>query len=128
MFYYVVAKSYADELSQTYNLNRGFTKALVWASFAAVVSFAGCAFSFSKRKRTVGYVGILGLLIGHGILLGLRDANFDTAGRTEKCYVIARGGIRLLNHVGIDPDSGHECRALTRLIRQKAPERLASVA
>jgi hypothetical protein len=25
MFYYLVAKSYSDELSQTYNLNRGFT-------------------------------------------------------------------------------------------------------
>jgi hypothetical protein len=66
LFYYLLAKSYADELSQAYNLNRGFTKALVWASFAAVVLFAGCTFSFSKRKRNFGYIGILGLLIGHG--------------------------------------------------------------
>src|SRR5205807_8860680 len=54
LFYYLLAKSYADELSQAYNLNKGFTKALVWASFAAVVLFASCTFSLSKRKRAVG--------------------------------------------------------------------------
>jgi hypothetical protein len=119
MFYYILAKSYSDELSKAYNLNRGFTKALVWASFGAVVLFAGCTFSFSKRKRTTGFIGILGLLIGHGILLGMRDANYDTAGKTEKCYVLARDGIKILNHVGIDPDTGLECRPLTPQMTEK---------
>jgi signal transduction histidine kinase len=119
LFYYLLAKSYADELSQAYNLNRGFTKALVWASFAAVVLFAGLTFSFSRRKRIVGYVGILGLLIGHGVLLGMRDSNYDTAGRTEKCYVLTRDGIKILNHVGIDPDTGRECRLLTPQMTEK---------
>src|SRR5258708_6382748 len=88
VFYYLLAKSYADELSQAYNLNKGFTKALVWASFAAVVLFAGCTFSFSKRRRIVGYIGILTLLIGHGVLMGKRDSNYDASGKTEKCYVL----------------------------------------
>jgi hypothetical protein len=120
LFYYMVAKSYADELSQAYNLNKGFTKALVWASFAALVLFAGCTFSFSKLKRTVGLIGILGLLIGHGVLMGTRDNNYDIAGKTEKCYVLTREGIRILNHVGIDPDTGRECKLLTPQMTEKS--------
>jgi hypothetical protein len=119
LFYYLLAKSYADELSQAYNLNKGFTKALVWASFAAVVLFAGCTFSFSKRKRTVGYIGILALLIGHGVLMGKRDPNYDTSGKTEKCYVLKRDGITILNHVGVDPDTGRECKLLTPQMTEK---------
>lgn len=119
LFYYLLAKSYADELSQAYNLNKGFTKALVWASFAVVVLFAGCTFSFSKRKRTVGYIGILALLIGHGVLMGMRDANYDTSGKTEKCYVLRRDGITILNHVGIDPNTGRECKLLTPQMTEK---------
>jgi hypothetical protein len=87
-FYYLVAKSYTDELSQAYNINRGFTKALLWASFAAVVLFGGYTFSFSRSKRIVGLIGILAMLIGHGVLMGMRDNNYDIAGKTEKCYVL----------------------------------------
>jgi len=58
-------------------------------------------------------------LIRHGILLGMRDANYDTAGKTEKCYVLARDGIKILNHVGIDPDTGLECRPLTPQMTEK---------
>ena len=29
LFYYMVAKSYADELSQAYNINKGFTSRLL---------------------------------------------------------------------------------------------------
>lgn len=119
VFYFLLAKSYVDELSQAYNLNKGFTKALVWASFAAVVFFAGCTFSLSKRSRTVGYIGILALLIGHGVLMGKRDAIYDTSGKTEKCFVLKRDGITILNHVGIDPDTGRECKLLTPQMAEK---------
>ncbi|MBR1145209.1 tetratricopeptide repeat protein [Bradyrhizobium sp. AUGA SZCCT0431] len=119
LFYYLLAKSYAEELSQAYNLNKGFTKALVWASFAAIVLFAGCTFSFSKHKRNFGYVGILGLLIGHSVLLGMRDANYDGDGKTQKCYVLTRDGIKILNHVGVDPDTGRECKLLTPQMTEK---------
>lgn len=118
--YYLLAKNYADELSRAYNINRGFASALVWGSFAVIVLFAGFIFSFSKRKRAVGYLGILGLLIGHGVLLGMRDSTYDPrTGKTEKCYVISRDGIKILNHVGIDPDTGLECRILTPQMTEK---------
>jgi hypothetical protein len=119
LFYYLVAKSYADELSQAYNLNRGFTKALIWASFAAIAILAGCTFSFSKSRRTIGYIGILALLIGHGVLIGKRDQYYDLSGKTEKCYVLRRDGITILNHVGIDPDTGRECKLLTPQMTEK---------
>jgi hypothetical protein len=119
LFYYMVAKSYADELSQAYNINKGFTRALVWASFMALVLFAGCTFSFSKRKRTVGLIGILGLLIGHGVLMGMRDNYYDVAGKTEKCYVLTREGIKILNHIGADLDTGRECKLLTPQMTEK---------
>jgi len=118
-FYYAVAKSYTDEISQAYNINAGFTKALLWTSFAAVVLFAGWTFSFSKQKRTIGYIGFLGLLIGHGLLLGLRDRNYDIAGKTEKCFVLTREGIKILNQVGTDPDTGRECKLLTPQMTEK---------
>jgi len=118
-FYYLLAKSYAEEISEAYNLNKGFTKALIWVSFAAVIIFAGCTFSFSKRKRVIGYVGILALLIGHGVLIGMRDAIYDRKGNTEKCYVLNRDGIKILNHVGVDPDTGRECKLLTPQMLEK---------
>jgi ABC-type Fe3+ transport system permease subunit len=54
IFFYFAAKTYVDEISQAYNLNRGFTNAIVWATFALFVFFAGCAFSLSKTRRTLG--------------------------------------------------------------------------
>jgi len=113
LFYFWVAKSYVDEVSQAYDINRGFTKALTWASFAALVVFGGWIISFSKSKRIIGSAGIVVLLVGHGIILGMRDTHFTVDGKTGKCYVLLRDGIKILNHVGIDPDSGRECRQLT---------------
>ena len=79
----------------------------------------GYTFSFSKRKRTLGFIGILGLLIGHGVLLGMRDANYSPTGATTKCYVLNREGIKILNHVGVDPDTGRECKLLTPQMTEK---------
>ena len=117
-FYYLLAKNYADELSQAYNLNKGFSRALIWVSFAAVVLFAGYAFSFSKRKRIIGYLGVLSLIV-HGVLIGIRDPNYDAKGNTQKCYVLTRDGIKISNHVGIDADTGRECRLLTPQMLEK---------
>lgn len=119
IFYYFLAKSYVDELSRAFNINKGFTKALLWASFAALVLFAGWTFSLSKRRRTFGLIGALALLIGHGVLMGLRDANFGPDGKTDKCYVVSPEGIKILNHVGTDPESGRECRLLTPQMAEK---------
>ena len=119
LVYFYLARSYSEELSEAYDLNRGFTTAVLWASFAAIVIFAGLSFSFSKWKRQVGYAGIVMLLIGHSLLLGLMGANFQKNGVAEKCYVMTRTSIKLLNRVGIDPETGLECRQLTSQMAEK---------
>ena len=59
LVYYYVARSYAEELADAYDLNRGITRAILWASFAAIVVLAGFSFSLSKQKRRIGYAGTL---------------------------------------------------------------------
>lgn len=115
LVYYYAARTYAEELADAYDLNPGFTRAVLWASFAAIVILSGYAFSFSKYKRRIGYAGLLALVIGHSLLLGRIDRNFDGKGSAEKCYVITRTSIKTLNrNAGSDPETGLECRPLTR--------------
>jgi len=90
LVYFFIARSYTQELADAYDLNRGVTRGILWASFAAIVVLAGFTFSFSKQKRRVGYVGLLSLVIGHSLLLGRIDANFRKNGTAEKCYVMTR--------------------------------------
>lgn len=113
IFYYYIARSYAEEIADAYDLNRGFTSAIVWASFAAIVVFAGLVFSFSKRKRWIGSAGILALLIGHSIAIGNVTRNFERQGSSARCYVLTRDSVKILNRVGVDPETGRECRPLT---------------
>lgn len=122
LVYYLVARSYAEELADAYDLNAGTTRAILWASFAAIVVLAGYSFSLSKKKRRVGYTGFLVLVIGHSLLLGRIDANFRKNGVAEKCYVMTRTSIKTLNRVGIDPETGRECRPLTPQIAEKITE------
>lgn len=122
LVYYYVARTYVEELADAYDLNAGITRAILWASFAAIVVLASYAFSLSKYKRRVGYVGLLALVIGHSLLLGGVDANFRKNGVAEKCYVMTRTSIKTLNRVGIDPESGRECRPLTPQIVEKIDE------
>jgi hypothetical protein len=119
LVYFYMARSYSEELADYYDLNRGFTRALLWASFATIVILAGYSLSFSKWKRRLGYTGLLMLLIGHSLLLGRMDTNFQKSGAAEKCYVITRTSIRLLNRVGIDSETGLECRPLTPQMAEK---------
>jgi TPR repeat protein len=120
--YYYLARSYAEELADAYDLNRGTTRAILWASFAAIVVLAGFTFSFSRQKRRVGFAGILALVIGHSLLLGRIDANFHKDRTAEKCYVMTRTSIKTLNRAGIDPETGRECRPLTPQIVEKIEE------
>lgn len=122
LFYFYLARSYTDELADAYDLNRGFSRAILWTSFAAIVVLAGFTFSFSKRKRWVGYAGLLTLLVGHSLLLGRLDANFRKNGVAEKCYVMTRTSIKTLNRIGVDPETGRECRPLTPQIVEKIDE------
>jgi hypothetical protein len=122
LVYFYIARSYAEELADAYDLNRGITRAILWASFAAIVILAGFTFSFSKRKRRVGYAGLVALVIGHSLLLGRIDTNFRKNGAAERCYVMTRTSIKTLNRVGIDPETGRECRPLTPQIVEKIEE------
>jgi hypothetical protein len=117
--YFYLARSYAEELADAYDLNRGLTNAVLWASFAAIVTFSGCMFSFSKWKRRIGYLGLGALLIGHSLLLGRVDLNFRKNGVAERCYVMTRTAIKVLNRVGIDPETGLECHPLSPQMAEK---------
>jgi hypothetical protein len=122
LVYYYVARTYAEELADAYDLNTGTTRAILWASFAAVVVLAGFSFSFSKHKRRIGYLGLLALVIGHSLLLSRIDSNFRKNGVAERCYVMTRTSIKMLNRIGIDPETGRECRPLTPQIVEKVEE------
>lgn len=119
IFYYYLARSYVDEVADSFNLNRGFTAALLWVSFALVVILSGWTFSFSKSKRHAGYAGLLALLVAHSVAIGMADKNFKSSGHAEKCFVMERNNVKIMNRVGIDPDSGRECRALTPVMAEK---------
>lgn len=122
LVYYYVARTYAEELADAYDLNTGITRAILWASFAALVVLAGYSLSFSKQKRRIGYAGLLALILGHSLLLGRLDANFRKNGVAEKCFVMTRTSIKTLNRVGIDADTGRECRPLTPQMVEKIAE------
>jgi hypothetical protein len=96
LVYFYVARSYAEELADAYDLNQGVTRAILWASFAVLVVLAGLTFSFSKYRRRVGYAGLLALVIGHSLLLGRIDANFRKNGVAERCYVMTRTSIKTM--------------------------------
>jgi hypothetical protein len=56
------------------------------------------------------------------LLLGRMDTNFQKDGAAEKRYVMTRTTIKTLNRVGIDPETGRECRPLTPQIVEKNEE------
>jgi hypothetical protein len=124
LFYYMVAKSYVEDLAVAYDLNKHLADAFVWASFAALVVLASYAFSFNKRKRLIGSIGTLLLLIGHSLLIwyAVREDSFRADGKSAKCYVMLRDNFKIRNRAGIDPETGRECRPLTPQIAEKLEE------
>ncbi|WP_022721263.1 hypothetical protein [Rhodopseudomonas sp. B29] len=120
--YYYVARSYADEIADAYDLNPGFARAVLWGSFAAVTILGGLSFSLSAKKRWIGIGGALALIIAHSLLIARIDANFRKNGVAQKCYVMTRTSIKTLNRAGIDPETGRECRPLTPQIAEKIEE------
>jgi signal transduction histidine kinase len=105
--YYFLARSYVEQIANAFDLDQHSADALVWLSFAAIVFFAGYAFSFNKRKRLIGALGFLALLVGHSLVLSRADNLMN------KCYVVTRNEIKVLNRVGTDPQTGLTCRLLT---------------
>jgi hypothetical protein len=117
LFVYVLARSYVDDVADVFDLNKHLTKAIALAVFVAAVYFIGKTFSRSRTSRRIGYLGIVGLLIGHSLLLwkGTERHIFDRSGNAIKCYVITHTGeVRWGEHPGIDPTTGRPCREVTR--------------
>jgi hypothetical protein len=111
--YYLLARSYVDEIANAFDLNKHLANALVWISFAAIVFLAGYSLSIDKRRRLIGWFGILALLIGHSLILSRAD------NLMAKCYVLTRDSIKIMNRPGIDPQTGRECRILTPEMAEK---------
>jgi hypothetical protein len=114
--YFLLARSYVEEIANAFDLNKHLANALVWVSFAAIVFCAGYALSFNKRKRLIGSLALLALLIGHSLVLSRSD-NLMT-----KCYVLTRDSVKIMNRPGIDPQTGRECRILTPQMAEKVIE------
>ncbi len=124
IFYYYLAKSYAEELADAYDLNKFQANAILWISFGCILFFAKYLFSLSQQKRIIGTVGVLLLLAGHSLLVwrGVKDDNFTRTGQAAKCYVLTRSDYKILNRLGFDPESGRECRPLNSQVQEKLNE------
>jgi hypothetical protein len=111
--YFYLAKTYVDEIADAYNLNKHLTTALVLITFVAAAFFGRYLWSFSKQKRLIGVVGLVGLLIGHSLAMwgATRSQTITGQGVSLKCYVITRDGhVIYRERPGIDPGTGRECR------------------
>ncbi len=114
--FYFLARSYVEQVANAFDLDPHLADALVWMSFAAIVFFAGYAVSFNKKKRIVGSLGFLALLVGHSLVLSKADNLMN------KCYVVTRDEIKILNRTGTDPKTGLTCRSLTPEMAEKVRE------
>lgn len=116
LIYFYLAKSYVDEISEAYDLNKHLASALVFLTFLAAAFCGRYLWSFSKRKRLIGIAGLLALLIGHSLAMwgATRNATISAKGVSLKCYVITRDGhVIYRERPGIDPSTGRECRPVT---------------
>jgi hypothetical protein len=134
VFIYFYARSYVEEIAAALGLNKHLATALVWIVFALTAFLISCIISFSKRRRSLGYAGLLTLVIGQGLILYWADKPFDEKGVAQKCYVVTRDSIKYGERAGIDPGTGLECKPLTpeiaerveRYARGDRPKRLSA--
>src|SRR5262245_15765524 len=113
---YFVARTYVEQITDAFQLNRHLSDAILWVSFAAVLVCVSYAVSFSRKKRVAGLFGILLLLVGHSLLLGYASRNiiFDRGtGHAAKCYVMSRDAIQYGERPGTDPQTGRPCLPVT---------------
>jgi hypothetical protein len=131
LFVYFLARSYVEDVAEVFDLNKHLAKAISFVIFVAAVYLIGKTFSRSRASRRIGYLGIVGLLIGHSLLLwiGTRIPPLN------KCFVLTHDGeVLYREHPGIDPMTGRHCRPVTpELIyrleeyrKGRRPQRIAS--
>ena len=116
LFFYVLARSYVDDIADVFDLNKHLAKAITLVVGVTAAYLAWKTFSLSAGRRKIGYFGILGLLIGYSLLLwyGTKGHFFDPKGNSIKCYVLTHAGeVRYGEHPGIDPTTGRPCRPVT---------------
>jgi tetratricopeptide (TPR) repeat protein len=119
VFVYFYARSYVEEIAATLGLNKHLATALVWIVFALTAFLLSCIISFSKSRRSLGYAGLLTLVVGQALILYLADKPFNEKGVAQKCYVMMRDSIRYGERAGIDPGTGLECKPLTPEIAER---------
>ena len=115
IFLFFMARSFAEEIADAFDLNRHLAKAITWLVFAAGLILIRYIFSFSKLKRRAALAGLLALLIGHSLVLwrGTSDDLTNRDGKAIKCYVVTRDGVIYREQPGFDPSTGRECRPVT---------------
>src|SRR5438876_12117235 len=59
---YFVTRSYVEQIAKVFDINVHLANALTWIVFAILVVLGFYTFSFSRRKRLIGFSGILALL------------------------------------------------------------------
>lgn len=63
LFFYVLARSYVNDIADVFNLNKHLAKAITLVVGATAAYLTWKAFSLSAGRRHIGHFGILGLLI-----------------------------------------------------------------
>ncbi len=124
LFIYFLARSYVEQIAEALDLNKHLADAFVYLTFVALAFFSGMIIRFSKAKRLIGVLGIVGLLTAHSLILwwGTRHEIVSTKGEALKCYVITRDTVRYGERPGIDPQTGRKCRAVTPEIVERLRE------
>lgn len=124
IFYYFIAKSYVDEIADVFDLEKDLAKAIAWLAVIPIAFFAAGAFSLSKRRRTIGVLGIIAMIVGHSLILayGKSAIIFSRDGKSAKCYVITRDGVHYGNRPGVDPTTGRQCRLVTAELVERLRE------
>ena len=124
IFLFLMARSYADEIAEAFDLNRHLAKAIAWLVFAASLVLIRYIFSFSRSRRRAALAGLLALLVGHSLVLwrGTSADSINRSGKAIKCYVITRDGVIYRERSGFDPNTGRECQPVSPELVEKLRE------
>ncbi len=108
-------RGYVAEIGAAFGLNAHLTNAIFIVSLAVVAFCLRLSFSLSKRRRAVGQLALLTLLVGHSLALW-SASRLKIEGR---CYVVTRTGITYNEHPGLDPATGRPCRPVTNELQER---------
>lgn len=131
-----ISRGYVEQIAIVFNLNRHLAEAISLVICIFLVAFVSLLFSLSRRKRLIGILGIVGLLIANSLALwqGTKHQFFEASGAATKCYVLTREGVRFGERAGVDLATGQQCRPVTpdlvyrleQYAEGRRPERITS--